>query len=261
MGKLDWVAGGNEGFLGVAYATSKTLENVILQKLPYGSILFAICLCVTEVTMTATAEALEGKAALPKTVKAKVGGAKVPVKPASKVITKRAAPIAKAKIKEREKTLSEVRYPLTDTVAACGVHQPMVSLLLPGTNTDDRMEVFKATKAGFTLSAVINLVESVDAFRRNNVLSKIVGLSDRTLARRMKNKGEALTPEQSARALYYAEALERAQEVFGTRQLAENWMTKPARGLDGESPIDLLSNPVGYELVTDFLHRIEYGIY
>jgi putative toxin-antitoxin system antitoxin component (TIGR02293 family) len=77
----------------------------------------------------------------------------------------------------------------------------------------------------------------------------------------MKHKEDALTPEQSARALYYAEALEKAQAVFGTRELAENWMTKPARGLDGESPIDLLSNPVGYELVTDFLHRIEYGIY
>ena len=211
--------------------------------------------------MTATAEALEGKAARPKTVKAKVGSAKVPVKPAAKkVITKRAAPIGNGQRKERDTTLSEASYPLSP-LSPSSAYQPMVSLLLPDTNTDDRMAVFKATKAGFTLSAVIDLVESVDAFRRHNVLSKIVGLSDRTLARRMKHKDDALTPEQSARALYYAEALEKAQAVFGTRELAENWMTKPARGLDGESPIDLLSNPVGYELVTDFLHRIEYGIY
>lgn len=212
--------------------------------------------------MTATAEVLEGKTARPKTVKAKVGSAKVPVKPAAKkVITKRAAPVSKGQIKQRETTLPEVSYSISDAVRSNSAHQPMVSLLLPGTNTDDRMAVFKATKAGFTLSAVIDLVESVEAFRRHNVLSKIVGLSDRTLARRMKHKDDALTPEQSARALYYAEALEKAQAVFGTRELAENWMTKPARGLDGESPIDLLSNPVGYELVTDFLHRIEYGIY
>lgn len=212
--------------------------------------------------MTATAEALEGKTATAKTVKAKVGSAKVPVKPAvKKVITKRAAPIGKGQRKERENTLSEASYPLSASLSPSTAYQPMVSLLLPGTNTDDRMAVFKATKAGFTLSAVIDLVESVDAFRRHNVLSKIVGLSDRTLARRMKHKDDALTPEQSARALYYAEALEKAEAVFGTRELAENWMTKPARGLDGESPIDLLSNPVGYELVTDFLHRIEYGIY
>lgn len=212
--------------------------------------------------MTATAEALEGKTVPTKTVKAKVGGAKVPLKPAAKkVITKRAAPIGKGQRKERDATLSEASYPLSAPLPPRSAYQPMVSLLLPGTNTDDRMAVFKATKAGFTLSAVIDLVESVDAFRRHNVLSKIVGLSDRTLARRMKHKDDVLSPEQSARALYYAEALEKAQAVFGTRELAENWMTKPARGLDGESPIDLLSNPVGYELVTDFLHRIEYGIY
>ncbi|MNH23142.1 hypothetical protein D3C79_830280 [compost metagenome] len=55
--------------------------------------------------------------------------------------------------------------------------------------------------------------------------------------------------------------LEKAQEVFGTRVLAEEWMTRPALVLDGESPIDLLSNPVGYELVTDFLNRLDYGVY
>ncbi|PSS49522.1 toxin-antitoxin system antitoxin component [Pseudomonas sp. BBP2017] len=138
---------------------------------------------------------------------------------------------------------------------------PIIDLLLPDTDTDDRMEVFKATQSGFPLSSVIQLVESVETFKRHNVLAKIVGLSERTLARRMKNKDEALSPEQSARALYYAEVLEKAQEVFGTRALAEAWMTRPALGLDGESPIDLLSNPVGYELVSDFLNRLDYGVY
>lgn len=137
----------------------------------------------------------------------------------------------------------------------------IVDLLLPDTDTDDRMEVFKATQSGFPLSSVVQLVESVETFKRHNVLAKIVGLSERTLARRMKNKDEALSPEQSARALYYAEVLEKAQEVFGTRALAEDWMTRPALGLDGEAPIDLLSNPVGYELVSDFLNRLDYGVY
>ncbi|WP_241653182.1 type II RES/Xre toxin-antitoxin system antitoxin [Pseudomonas alkylphenolica] len=145
--------------------------------------------------------------------------------------------------------------------AASACSLTIVDLLLPDTNTDDRMEVFKATQSGFPLSSVIQLVESVETFKRHNVLAKIVGLSERTLARRMKNKDEALSPEQSARALYYAEVLEKAQEVFGTRALAEEWMTRPALGLDGESPIDLLSNPVGYELVTDFLNRLDYGVY
>jgi putative toxin-antitoxin system antitoxin component (TIGR02293 family) len=70
-----------------------------------------------------------------------------------------------------------------------------------------------------------------------------------------------LSPEQSTRAFYYAEVLEKATDVLGSRELAERWMVKPARGLDGEMPIDLIANSVGYELVTDFLTRVEYGVY
>lgn len=55
--------------------------------------------------------------------------------------------------------------------------------------------------------------------------------------------------------------LEKATDVLGSRELAERWMVKPARGLDGEMPIDLIANSVGYELVTDFLTRVEYGVY
>ncbi|WP_345893420.1 antitoxin Xre-like helix-turn-helix domain-containing protein, partial [Pseudomonas chlororaphis] len=82
-------------------------------------------------------------------------------------------------------------------------------------------------------------MESVEAFKRYNVLSKIVGFSERTLARRLKNQDQALTPEQSARALHYAQVLEKAEAVLGSRALAEEWMTQPALGLDGEVPIDL----------------------
>lgn len=202
--------------------------------------------------MTATAESLETRKAAPKAAKTKADGVKAVAKAAPAKRVKKAAGGA------MEVASPDGQYVVTHKA---GGHQPIIALLLPGTNTDDRMEVFRATKSGFPLSSVIDLVESVDAFKRNNVLSKIVGLSDRTLARRMKNKDESLSQEQSVRALYYAEILEQAQEVFGSRQLAEEWMIKPALGLDGETPIDLLSNPVGYELVTDFLHRLEYGVY
>jgi putative toxin-antitoxin system antitoxin component (TIGR02293 family) len=222
-----------------------------LSILPNGSKVIAICLSVKESNMTATAESLGAPKASPKAAKVKADGVKAVAK---------AAPLKRVKKAVTQATgvaSAQGQY----VVTKAGGRQPIIALLLPGTNTDDRMEVFRATKTGFPLSSVVDLVESVDAFKRNNVLSKIFGLSDRTLARRMKNKDESLSQEQSARALYYAEILEKAQEVFGTRQLAEEWMIKPALGLDGETPIDLLSNPVGYELVADFLHRLEYGVY
>ncbi|MBV4464852.1 DUF2384 domain-containing protein [Pseudomonas sp. SWRI79] len=138
---------------------------------------------------------------------------------------------------------------------------PMVAVLLSGKNSDDRMEIYRAVKNGFPLQSVLDMIENSEVYKQRGVLSKIVGASDRTLARRLKTPNEALTAEQSTRALNYAEVLEKATDVLGSRELAEQWMVKPARGLDGEVPIDLISNSVGYELVTDFLTRIEYGVY
>ncbi|MDU9028715.1 type II RES/Xre toxin-antitoxin system antitoxin [Pseudomonas mediterranea] len=137
----------------------------------------------------------------------------------------------------------------------------MVAILLSGKNSDDRMEIYRAVRNGFSLQSVLDMIENSDVYKQRGVLSKIVGTSDRTLARRLKTPSETLTAEQSTRALNYAEVLEKATEVLGSRELAEQWMAKPARGLDGETPIDLISNSVGYELVTDFLTRIEYGVY
>ena len=170
-----------------------------------------------------------------------------------------------AKAEPRKPSASRIRSPkvklLREEAAVYALPSPMVRGLLPGTDADDPMAVFRATQLGFSLGAVIELVESVEAFKRYNVLAKIVGFSERTLARRLKNQEQALTPEQSARALHYAQVLEKAEAVLGSRALAEEWMTQPALGLDGEVPIDLLANPVGYELVTDFLHRLEFGVY
>ncbi|MBP5065000.1 DUF2384 domain-containing protein [Pseudomonas chlororaphis] len=186
------------------------------------------------------------------------------VKPSAKAEkVKGVAPKAIAKVEPRKPSASRIPKAnlLREEAAVYALPSPMVRGLLPGTDADDPMAVFRATQLGFSLGAVIELVESVEAFKRYNVLSKIVGFSERTLARRLKNQDQALTPEQSARALHYAQVLEKAEAVLGSRALAEDWMTQPALGLDGEVPIDLLANPVGYELVTDFLHRLEFGVY
>jgi len=42
---------------------------------------------------------------------------------------------------------------------------------------------------------------------------------------------------------------------------AEQWLERPAIGLDQWRPIDLMTTPAGLELVEDFLGRIEYGVY
>ncbi|WP_454868687.1 type II RES/Xre toxin-antitoxin system antitoxin [Pseudomonas farris] len=172
----------------------------------------------------------------------------------------------KTKVKPRESNvavtvLSNGERAVKATMSGSSRVPPMVAVLLSGKNSDDRMEIYRAVKNGFPLQSVLDMIENSEVYKQRGVLSKIVGASDRTLARRLKTPNEALTAEQSTRALNYAEVLEKATDVLGSRELAEQWMVKPARGLDGEIPIDLISNSVGYELVTDFLTRIEYGVY
>ena len=58
-----------------------------------------------------------------------------------------------------------------------------------------------------------------------------------------------------------AETLAKATEIFGSKEEAERWMSKPAMGLDGKRPIELLQTVQGAELVNDFLGRLEYGVY
>jgi uncharacterized protein (DUF2384 family) len=64
---------------------------------------------------------------------------------------------------------------------------------------------------------------------------KVLGISDRTLQRQRK------TPMKPMPAPL-------ASEVFGSQEKAEEWLNKPAMGLDGQRPID-------------FLTRLDYGVY
>ena len=49
--------------------------------------------------------------------------------------------------------------------------------------------------------------------------------------------------------------------MLGSQAEAEQWLERPAIGLDRRRPIDLLATPAGIELVEDYLERLEYGVY
>jgi putative toxin-antitoxin system antitoxin component (TIGR02293 family) len=92
-------------------------------------------------------------------------------------------------------------------------------------------------------------------------LEKAIGMSLRTLQRRKENPAKRLSPEQSGRIWKFAEILARATAVLGSLDAAEEWLDRPAIGLNQRRPIDLLSTPAGVELVEELLGRIEHGVY
>jgi putative toxin-antitoxin system antitoxin component (TIGR02293 family) len=59
----------------------------------------------------------------------------------------------------------------------------------------------------------------------------------------------------------FAELLARATTLFGSQAAAQQWLERPAIGLDQRRPIDLMTTSAGLELVENFLGRMEYGVY
>jgi putative toxin-antitoxin system antitoxin component (TIGR02293 family) len=119
------------------------------------------------------------------------------------------------------------------------------------------IELHDLAVRGLPTQMLSGYVDTLHLLKEAEVLSAI-GVSSRTIQRRQDAK---LAPEPSAAAIDFATILNRATEVLGDRDLAEQWMKEPALGLDGRKPIDLLSSRQGAALVKDHLTRMDYGVY
>ena len=109
--------------------------------------------------------------------------------------------------------------------------------------------------------ALSHLIDNLVVIEKTASLEKAVGMSLRTFQRRRDKPAKRLSQEQSGRTWKFAEILAKATEVFGSQEEAEQWLERPATGLDQRRPIDLLQTPAGVELVQDFLIQLEYGVY
>jgi putative toxin-antitoxin system antitoxin component (TIGR02293 family) len=82
----------------------------------------------------------------------------------------------------------------------------------------------------------------------------------RTLALR-KQRGQALSPEESDRLARVARVLGLADETFVDSAKAHRWLRKPNRGLAGQVPLDLLATEAGARVVEQALVRLAHGIF
>jgi len=114
---------------------------------------------------------------------------------------------------------------------------------------------------GLPGGALEHLVGHLLVLKRSTSFEKAVGMSLRTFQRRKDDPARPLSQEQSGRTWKFAEILAKATAVFGSQEAAEQWLDRPAVGLDQRRPIDLLSTPAGVELVEELLTRLEHGVY
>ena len=114
---------------------------------------------------------------------------------------------------------------------------------------------------GLPGAALTHLLQNLLVLGKPASLEKAVGMSLRTFQRRKESPATKLSQEQSGRTWKFAEILARATALLGSQKEAEQWLERPAIGLDQWRPIELLATPAGIELVEDFLERLEYGVY
>jgi putative toxin-antitoxin system antitoxin component (TIGR02293 family) len=125
-----------------------------------------------------------------------------------------------------------------------------------------RLDVHEVLVRGLPSTALLHLINNLVVVHSPASIEKAIGMSIRTIQRRKKSgPGKPLSQEQSGRTWRFAEILAKATAVLGSQEEAEQWLERPAIGLDQHRPIDLLETPAGAKIVEDFLDRLEFGVY
>jgi putative toxin-antitoxin system antitoxin component (TIGR02293 family) len=94
---------------------------------------------------------------------------------------------------------------------------------------------------------------------QRGVISKAIGLSPATLARRA--KAGRFTTAESDRLVALVAVFEEAISLFEYDvSAASEWMTSPVRGLGSKRPIDMLGTRVETRAVVDLIGQLERGV-
>ena len=92
-------------------------------------------------------------------------------------------------------------------------------------------------------------------------LAAKIGISIATLSRR-RQSGQPLDAGHSDRLLRFARLFRLAAELYdGDEAGARDWLRKPARALDGETPLDHADTEAGAREVESLIGRLEHGVY
>ncbi|HMF79165.1 MAG TPA: antitoxin Xre/MbcA/ParS toxin-binding domain-containing protein [Bryobacteraceae bacterium] len=119
-------------------------------------------------------------------------------------------------------------------------------------------ELVDLTRAGLPVDILNTVAGELDMQRV--VLAKLLGISERTLSRRVTINAR-LTAEESDRMVRLARVLALAKETLGDMQKAGRWLQTPNRALEGDRPFDRLDTDAGVRSVEQVLGRIAYGVY
>ncbi len=89
-------------------------------------------------------------------------------------------------------------------------------------------------------------------------LSRVIA-PRRTLERRLKERAR-LTARESDRLSAFLTTLDMVTTMFGSRQLAMDWLRHPKRQFDGDAPLDMMGTNAGSQAIEELLMRAKFGM-
>lgn len=103
---------------------------------------------------------------------------------------------------------------------------------------------------------------AIDALRQSGLSDEEVYLlvvPRRTLTHRRARR-EALSRDESDRAVRVARVVALCEEIFGDRERGWRWLRAAKRQFQGRAPLQLLATEAGARLVEELLYRIDDGM-
>jgi putative toxin-antitoxin system antitoxin component (TIGR02293 family) len=135
--------------------------------------------------------------------------------------------------------------------------QPTVYGESIGLHETDTADLILTLKRGLTVASFEQLQGALGLPKAE--LAKVVGITERTLARRFKTGH--FSAEESERIYRVAKLYDKAKEVLETGEEAALWLKTPKRYLSGRTPLQYADTEVGAQTVERLLGRIEHGVF
>jgi putative toxin-antitoxin system antitoxin component (TIGR02293 family) len=120
----------------------------------------------------------------------------------------------------------------------------------------DSINLVLTARQGLDAQAFFDLTE-LSGYSKEQ-LAALFDLSLKTL-NRYREERKKLSATSSELALKIMLLFRKGLEIFGAIETFKRWLEKPAFGLGGQLPFDLLHTSGGIDLIMDELTRIEYG--
>lgn len=129
--------------------------------------------------------------------------------------------------------------------------------LLGSKHLSSDYDILQLTRNGLSKHILLTLAKKISITIQE--LANIMHISERTLQRYEDNA--IVKSEYAEKAVELARLYTRGEEVFGSMDSFKAWMKLPNHVFNNETPLALLDNSFGFDMIFNELGRIEHGIF